>query len=125
VVRVHLDVALGDLLLELLVRAEEELLPGLAARVEGAAHLRAAERAVGEEAAVLARERHALRRHLVDDVHRHLGEAVHVRLAGAEVAALDRVVEQALHRVAVVLVVLRRVDPALRRDRVRARGESW
>jgi hypothetical protein len=61
VVRVHLDVALGDLLLELLVRAEEELLPGLAAGVEGAAHLRAAERAVGEEPAVLARERHALR----------------------------------------------------------------
>ena len=38
----------------------------------------------------------------------------------AEVAALDGVVEQAVNRVAVVLVVLRGVDAALRGDRVRA-----
>src|SRR4029450_889134 len=37
-----------------------------------------------------------------------------------EVAALDRVVEQPEHAVAVVLVVLRGVDAALRRDRGRA-----
>jgi hypothetical protein len=57
---------------------------------------------------------------LVDDLHRHLGQAVDVRLARAEVAALDRVVEEAEDRVAVVLVVLGGVDAALRRDRVRA-----
>ena len=51
---------------------------------------------------------------------RHLGEPVDVRLAGAVVAALDRVVEQPVHAVAVVLVVLGRVDAALRGDRVRA-----
>jgi hypothetical protein len=45
---------------------------------------------------------------------------MHVGLARAEVAALDRVVEQAVHRVAVVLVVLGGVDAALRGDRVRA-----
>ena len=43
-----------------------------------------------------------------------------VRLARAEVAAFDGVVEQAVNRVAVVLVVLRGVDAALRGDRVRA-----
>jgi hypothetical protein len=49
-----------------------------------------------------------------------LGEAVDVGLAGAEVAALDGVVEQPVDAVAVVLVVLRRVDAALRGDRVGA-----
>jgi hypothetical protein len=78
-----------------LVRAEEQLLPRLAARVERARDLRAAERAVVQQAAVLAREGHALRDALVDDVHRHLREPVDVRLARAEVAALDRVVEEA------------------------------
>ena len=107
---------------ERLVGAEQQLLAGLAARVERARHLRATERAVVEQAAVLTRERHALRDALVDDVDRHLREPVHVRFAGAVVAALDRVVEQSVDAVAVVLVVLGRVDAALRRDRVRAPG---
>ena len=120
---VHLDVAGRDLAFQRLVRAEQQLLAGLAAGVERARHLGAAEGAVVEQAAVLAGERHALRHALVDDVHRHLREPVHVRLAGAEVAALDRVVEQPVDGVAVVAVVLRGVDAALRGDRVRpARG---
>ena len=110
---------------ERLVGAEQQLLAGLAPGVERARDLRAAERAVVEQAAVLAGERHALGDALVDDVHRHLGEAVHVRLAGAEVAALHGVVEEPVHRVAVVAVVLRGVDPALRGDECARRGESW
>jgi hypothetical protein len=47
---------------------------------------------------------------------------VDVGLAGAEVAAFDRVVEEAVHAVAVVLVVLGGVDAALRGDAVRAAG---
>ena len=117
---VQRDVAERDLVRERLVGTEQQLLAGLAARVERARHLRATERAVVEEAAVLTGERHALRDALVDDVHAHLREAVHVRLAGAVVAALDGVVEQPHHAVAVVVVVLRRVDAALRRDAVRA-----
>ena len=109
--------------LERLVRAEQQLLAGLAARVEGARDLRAAERAVGEQAAVLARERHALRHALVDDVDADLRQPVDVRLARAEVAALDRVVEQAVDAVAVVLIVLRGVDAALRGD-ASARGAA-
>ena len=105
-----------------LVRTEQELLARLAPRVERARHLRATERPVVEQSAVLACERHALRDALVDDVDRHLREPVHVRLARAVVAALDRVVEEAVDAVAVVLVVLRGVDPALRGDRVRTAG---
>ena len=99
---VQLDGAEVHLAGERLVRAEEQLLAGLAAGVERARHLRATERAVVEQAAVLAGERHALRDALVDDVHAQLREPVHVRLTGAVVAALHRVVEEAVDAVAVV-----------------------
>ena len=98
----------------------QQLLPGLAARVERARHLGAAKRSVVEQAAILARERDALRHALVDDVDARLRQPVDVGFARAVVAALDRVVEQPVHAVAVVLVVLRRVDAALRGDAVRA-----
>jgi hypothetical protein len=111
-----------DLVGERLVGAEQQLLAGLAAGVERAGHLRAAERAVVEQAAVLAAERHTLGDALVDDVDRHLGQAVDVGLAGAVVAALDRVVEETVDAVAVAAVVLGGVDATLRGDRVRPAG---
>src|SRR5690606_32271602 len=87
--------------------------------IEGAGHLGAAEAAVVEEAAILAGERDALGGGLVDDVQRQLGEAVDVGLAGPVVAALDGVVEEAVDRVAVVVIVLGGVDTALGGDGVR------
>ena len=119
---VELDVAEVHLAGERLVRAEQELLTGLAPGVERAADLGSTERPVVEQAAVLTGERDALRRALVDDVHAHLRQAVDVRLAGPVVAALDRVVEEAVDAVAVVAVVLRRIDATLRGDAVRAAG---
>ena len=101
-----------------LIRAEQELLPGLTARVEGARHLGAAERSVVEQPAVFARERHPLRDALVDDVDAELREPEDVGLARAVVASLDGVVEEPLNAVAVVLVVLGGVDATLRRDAV-------
>src|SRR5262249_34815375 len=59
---------------------------------------------------------------LVDDVDAQLRQAVDVRFTRAIVAALDRVVEEAIDAVAVVLVVLGGVDAALRGDAVRAAG---
>ena len=79
---IQLDVAEVHLAGERLVRAEQQLLAGLAAGVERAGHLRATEGAVVEQAAVLAGERHALRDALVDDVHAHLREPVDVALHG-------------------------------------------
>ena len=110
----------GDLPLEGLVGADQQLLAGLAAGVERARDLDAAERAVVEQAAVLAGERHALGDALVDDVGADLGQAVDVGLARAVVAALDGVVEEPVDGVAVALVVLGGVDAALGRDRVGA-----
>ena len=116
---VELDAAGGHLLRERLVGAQQELLAGLAPGIERAADLCAAEGPVVEQPAVLACERHALCGALVDDVQRHLGQAVHVGLTAAVVAALDRVIEEPVHRVAVIGVVLRRIDAALGCDRVR------
>ena len=118
--RVHLHGAEADLPFEGLVGAEKELLAGLAAGVEGAGDLRAAEGAIVEKAAVFAGEGHALSDALVDDVHADLGKAVDVGFAGAEVAALDGVVEEAVNAVAVIVIILGGVDAALRSDGVGA-----
>src|SRR5437763_1467562 len=75
--------------------------------------LGAAERTGVEQAAVLTREGDALGDALVDDLDADLRQPVHVRLAGAEVATLHRVVEEAEDAVAVVAIVLGGVDAAL------------
>ena len=80
-----------DLALQSLVGPDEKLLTGLAAGVEGTGDLNTAEGTVVQQAAVLAGEGDALSHALVDDVGRDLGQAVDVVLAGAVVAALDRV----------------------------------
>src|SRR3989454_8998975 len=53
--RSHAHLADPDLARQRLIGTEQQLLPGLAPGVEGARHLHAAERPVGEEPAVLAR----------------------------------------------------------------------
>ena len=68
----------ADLPLQRLIGAEQQLLAGLAARIERARNLRAAEGAVGQHAAVFARERHALRDALIDDVDADLRQAIDV-----------------------------------------------
>src|ERR1035437_3650640 len=120
--RVHFHLPRRDLPLQRLVGAEKQLLAGLAARVERARNLRAAERAVVQVTRVFARERHALRHALVDDVDADLRQAVDVGFARPEIAALHRVVEETVHAVAVVVIILGGVDAALRRDGVRAPG---
>ena len=117
---IHLHGAGADLPLQRLVGAEQQLLAGLAAGVERARHLRAAEGAVVQVAAVFAREGHALRHALVDDVDADLGQAIDVGFARAEIAALHGVVEEAVDAVAVVVIILGGVDAALRGDGVRA-----
>ncbi len=120
----HGHAAGGDLTLERLIGAEEQLLPGLSPRVKRALDLDSAEGARRKQPAIFACKGHSLRHALVDDVDAELGQAVGVSLAGAEIAPLDRVVEQAKHAVAVVAVVLGGVDAPLRGDRVARRGES-
>src|SRR6476660_1352736 len=104
------------------IGAEQELLARLTPAVKRAGHLDAPERAVGQLSAIFAGKRHAERHALIDDLGADLCQAVDVRFARTEVAALDRVIKQPLDAVAVVLIILRRIDAALRRDTVRAAG---
>ena len=118
----HFNVSLGHFLFQGLVGAQQELLARLAACVEGALELGAAEGAVVQQAAVFTAEGNALGHALVNDVGGNFRQAVDVGFTGAEVAALHGVIEQAVDGVAVVLVVLGRVDAALGRNGVGAAG---
>jgi hypothetical protein len=109
-----------DLPFERLVGAEQQLLAGLAASIEGTRDLGAAKGSVGERAAVFTGEGNSLGYALIDDVDAHLGQAIDIGLARAEVSTLHRVVEEAEHAVSVVLVILGCVDAALGGDGVRA-----
>ena len=81
-------------------------------------------RAVGEQAAILAGEGDTLSHTLIDDLSADLGQAMHVGFARAEIPALDRVIKEPIDAVAVVLIVLRRIDAALCRDAVSSPGAT-
>ncbi len=118
--RIHGHCSGLHLPLERLVRAEQKLLPGLASRIECTRDLSATKGPVRERAAVFPRKRHALRHTLIDDMYADLREAIDICLASAEVAALYGVVKQPVDTVAIVLIILGRVDAALRCNRVSA-----
>ena len=104
------------------IGAQQQLLAGLAPGIKSARNLRAAERAVRQQAAVVPAERHAYGRAMIDYLVRDLRQPVDVRFAGAVVAAFYRVVEETPDGIPVVGVILRGVYPALRRYGVRAAG---
>ena len=108
----------GHLAAQCRVSAQQQLLARLALGVECTRYLCATERTVGQRAAVFAGEGHALCHALVDDVVRYFGQAVNVGLTCAVVTALHGVVEQAVHRVAVVLIILGGIDTSLCGDGV-------
>ena len=100
------------------ISAEQQLLTCLTLGIESTRNLSATERTVGKQAAVFTGERYALGNTLVDDIVRHFGQTIYVGFTGAVVATLNGVVEQAINRVAVVLIVLGSVDTTLSSDRV-------
>ena len=118
----HFNVSLGHFLFQSLVGTQQELLARLSACVEGSLELGAAEGAVVQQAAVFTAEGNALGHTLVNDVGGDFRQTVDIGFTGAEVAAFNGVVKQAVNGVAVVLVVLGRVDAALGRNGVGAAG---
>ena len=105
-----------------LVCSQGELLPRLPPAIKGARHLRAAKAAVVQLSAIFTGKWHTLSHALVNDVATHLGQPMHIRLAGPEIASLDSVVKQPPHAVAIVLIILGCINPTLRSNRVRP---SW
>src|SRR5215217_4556459 len=109
----HADLAPLDLPAERRIRTEQQLLPGLSAAVKGARHLHAPERPVRQLTAIFPGEGHAERDALIDNLGANLREPIHVRFAGAEVPPFDGVIKQARNTIAVVLIVLGRIDSPL------------
>ena len=93
--------------------SEQQLLSGLSFGIERTRHLCSTERTVVERAAVIACERHSLCHALVYNGVGHFCQTVDICFACAVIATFDRVIEQAVNRVAIVLVILRSVDTAL------------
>ncbi len=110
---VALHLAKINLAVERAVGSEEELLAGLALCVECTRHLGATERTVGKKASVFTCEGYTLSHTLVDDIVGHLGQTIYVGFAGTVVTALYCVVEEAINRVSVVLIVLCSIDTTL------------
>ena len=119
---VHLHRALTDLAAQCRVSTEEELLPRLTTCVECTRDLCTPEGAVVEKAAVFASERHTLSDALVDDAISHFGQTIDVCFASTVVTTLDRIVEEAVDGVTIVLVVLSGIDTPLSSDRVCTTG---
>ena len=117
---IALDGSCGDFLVQGSIGAEQELLAGLSAGIERTADLDTAEGAVRQIAAVLTRKRNTLGYALVYDGGAHFREPVDIGFAAPVVATLDGIIEKAVHGVVVILVVLRGIDTALRRNRVGA-----
>src|SRR5437588_4421504 len=114
--RKHFHGAERNLPAEVLIAPEQQLLAGLAASVKRPRNLRTAEGTIGEHPTILAREPHALLCALIDDEIADFGQPVNVRFARTEIAAFDGVVKQSENAVAIVLVILGGIDPALRRN---------
>jgi hypothetical protein len=112
--------AQGNLAAKCLVGTDEQLLTGLTAGIERTANLCAPERAIIEQTPVFAGERDALCDALVNDIARNFGEAVHVGFPCPVIASFNRIVKQAVNGVAVVAVILSRIDTTLSSDGVSA-----
>ena len=109
-----------DLAVESRVSSEKELLSGLSTGVERTAYLNTSERTVGQVAAVLTGERNTLGDALVDNGRADFGETIDIRLTAAVVTSFDRVVEETIDSVIVILIVLSGIDTTLGGDGVRA-----
>ena len=115
---VHGHFSLGNLTAQGTVGTQQQLLARLALGIKSPAHLDPAKRPVVQQSAVISCKRHALCHALVNDIRADFGKAVHVCFPAPVVASLDGIIEQAVHRVTVVLVVFGSVDAPLGRNGV-------
>ena len=113
-----MHLARGDLRAQGLIGAQQKLLSSLPASIEGARNLCAAEGAVGQQTTVFAGKGNSLRNALVDDRCADFRESVNICFTRAKISSLDRVIEETIRPVTVVLIVLGGIDSTLRSDRV-------
>ena len=104
------------------ISTEKQLLTCLTLRIERTAYLSTTERTVCQHAAILTSKGYTLCHALVDDVVRHLCQTIDVGFASTIVTAFHCIIEEAINRVAIVLIVLGCIDTTLSCDRVSATG---
>jgi hypothetical protein len=110
---------------ERLVGADQQLLAGLAARIKRTRHLRAAEGAVVEQAAVFPAKGTPCATHWSIISGGDLSQAVYVGFTGTVVAAFDGIVKKAVYRIAVVAIVFGCIDAPCAAMECARRGLSW
>ena len=93
-------------------------MPSLSPTVERPRDLNAPKRPVRQLTAILSGKGDTKRHALIDDLCTDLSEPIHIGFSGAEITAFDRVIKQSPDTIAVVLVVLRRIDSSLRGNAV-------
>ena len=118
----HGDPARGHLAHQGAICPQQQLLAGLPPGIKRPGYLGTAEGAVGQQAAVLPGKGNALGHTLVDDRFAHLGQAVDIAFPGPEIAAFDGVIKEPPDAVAVIGIILGRIDAALGRDAVSPAG---
>ena len=118
--RIGFDGTGSNLLIQGSISTQQQLLSGLSASIEGAAHLHAAKRPVRQVSAVFTGKRNPLRHTLVDNGGTYFRKTIYIRFTRTIVSALDRVIEKTIDGVVVILVILGRIDTSLRRNRVGA-----
>ena len=111
-----------DLSAERLISSEQQLLTRRSARIKSTRDLRSSERAVGQHSPVLPGKGHPLGHTLVDDVDADFRQPIDVCFPGAKITAFDGVLKKPPHRIPVILVILRRIDPSLRGNGVCSPG---
>ncbi len=116
---VLLHFAFGLVAAHLLVQRIQQLLPGGRPGKSGAVVQSSAETAEVKQSFGRAIEGHAHAVKQIDDPRRCLAHVLDRRLIAEEVAAIDRVVKVLPGGIALALEILRRVDAALRADRMR------
>ena len=104
------------------IGTQQQLLTGLTLSIECTAYLSTTERTVSQHATILTGKGNTLSHALVDDVVRHLSQAIDVSLASTIVTTLHGVVEQTIDRVTIVLIALGGIDTTLGSDRVSTTG---
>ena len=118
--RIRLYSSGSNLFIKRSIRTEKKLLSGLSASIESTAYLHTSERTVGKISAVFTGKWNTLCYTLVNNGSTYFSKTIHISLSAAVVTSLDSIIEETIHGVIVVLIILCSIDTTLSCNRVRS-----
>ena len=104
------------------IGTEQQLLACLTFGIEGTAYLCSTEGTVGQHTSIFTCKGNSLCYTLVDNIVADFCQTVYIGLTGTIVTTLDRIIEQTVYGVTIVLIVLGGIDTSLCSDRVSTTG---